>query len=233
MYGGIALQSAFLVAFKQLVPEHTVAIAKGIVKVRVKHFPAVFLLVHSIAGLALGAYPSFMLAWSGFFVSWIYLRFYKSTANYALAATGRSSAIRGDASDTFSFASFFPEPLSSPVAVVSDQVYALLVTLRVCTPFPAEHIEAGNQLATARGEAGLPTLANGNGGRAGIRGGGKREEAERRRALALKALDQRLHAASARAQQSVPAGPSSTSETGPTTGSQETRSGPEDATVEA
>ena len=34
--GGVAMQAAFLVAFKQLVPEHTVTIAKGIIKIRVK-----------------------------------------------------------------------------------------------------------------------------------------------------------------------------------------------------
>jgi hypothetical protein len=53
---------------------------------------------------------------------------------------------------------------------------------------------SGNEQAAARGEAGLPHLLN-NAARGG-RGSGKREEAERRRALALKALDQRLSAAS-------------------------------------
>ena len=34
--GGVALQAGFLVAFKQLVPEHTVTIAKGLIQIRVK-----------------------------------------------------------------------------------------------------------------------------------------------------------------------------------------------------
>jgi membrane associated rhomboid family serine protease len=34
--GGVGLQAGFLVAFKQLVPEHTVTIAKGMIKIRVK-----------------------------------------------------------------------------------------------------------------------------------------------------------------------------------------------------
>jgi hypothetical protein len=59
----------------------------------------------------------------------------------------------------------------------------------------------------ARGQAGLPSLLN-NPGRGGLRASGKREEAERRRAIALKALDQRLQAASA-ARASQSAGPSS------------------------
>lgn len=36
IHGGVAIQAGFLVAFKQLVPEHTVTIAKGIIKIRVK-----------------------------------------------------------------------------------------------------------------------------------------------------------------------------------------------------
>jgi hypothetical protein len=52
-------------------------------------------------------------------------------------------------------------------------------------------VESGNEQATARAEGGLPTLMS-------SRGSGRREEAERRRALALKALDQRLHAVSSR-----------------------------------
>ena len=227
--GGVAVQSAFLVAFKQLIPEHTVAIAKGIIKIRVKHFPALFLAMHSIAALVLGMYTSTFLAWSGFFTSWIYLRFYKFTPDYTSAATGRSSGTRGDASDTFAFASFVPEPLSSPVAVVSERIYAVLMVMRICTPFSVEDVEVGNEQAMARSEAGLPTTSNGAGGRGPIRSGGKREEAERRRALALAALDQRLNAASSRAQaqphaqhqQPAAAGLSQTSETNVASGSQD------------
>ena len=216
-------------AFKQLVPEHTVAIAKGIIKIRVKHFPALFLAMHYIAALVLRTYTSTFLAWSGFLISWTYLRFYKFTPDYTSAATGRSSGTRGDASDTFAFASFVPEPLSSSVAVVSDRIYAVLLILRICTPFSAEDVEVGNEQAMARSEAALPTTSNGAGGRAPIRSGGKREEAERRRALALKALDQRLNAASSRAQQQphaqhqqpAAAGPSRTSETDGAPGSQD------------
>ncbi|KAI9833416.1 MAG: hypothetical protein M1826_007514 [Phylliscum demangeonii] len=196
--GGVALQAAFLVAFKQLVPEHTVTIAKGVVKMRVKHFPALFVLCATVAGVVLRLHATLILAWMGFLTSWIYLRFYRFSPDVASAATGRTSGIRGDASESFAFAAFFPDPLSAPVAAVSARVYQILVTIRICTPFSPEDVETGNEQAHARGEAGLPSLLNGA-GRSGVRGGGKREEAERRRALALKALDQRLHAATNRA----------------------------------
>lgn len=100
--------------------------------------------------------------------------------------------IKGDASETFAFAYFWPDVVQPPIAAVADGVYNALVAIRIITPFSAEEVETGNVQATARGEGGLPSLLNQGGRRIG---GGKREEAERRRALALKALDQRLHAA--------------------------------------
>lgn len=101
--------------------------------------------------------------------------------------------MRGDASETFAFASFWPDAVQPAVATISNSLYNALVALHVCTTFSAEEIESSNEQATARGQGGLPSLLEA-GSRRG--GGGKREEAERRRALALKVLDQRLQAAS-------------------------------------
>lgn len=186
------MQGSFLVAFKQLVPEHTVTIARGFIKIRVKHFPAIFLVANTISGLVFGTDTALVLAWLGFLTSWTYLRFYKRQPDLSSASTGGASGIRGDASETFAFAYFWPDVVHGPIATVSDSIYNALVALRLCTPFSAEDVETSNEQAVARGEGGLPSLLN-QGGRRGV--SGKREEAERRRALALKALDQRLHAA--------------------------------------
>ena len=188
-------------AFKQLVPEHTVTILRGIIKVRVKHFPAVFLLANTVSGIVLGTDKALVLAWLGFFTAWTYLRFYKRQPDLTGTDT-RATGIRGDASETFAFACFWPDIVQPPIAALSDGIYNALITLRICTPFSVEEVESSNEQAAARGEAGLPSLLN-QGGRRGA-GGGKREEAERRRALALKALDQRLHAATANRQQQDP-----------------------------
>ncbi|KAI4187682.1 MAG: hypothetical protein LQ346_005452 [Caloplaca aetnensis] len=190
--GSVALQGAFLVAFKQLVPEHTVTILRGAVKIRVKHFPSIFLATNTLSGVILGTDTALVLAWVGFLTSWTYLRFYKKQPDLSSASTG-GSQLRGDASETFAFAYFWPDAIQPPVAAIADGVYNALVALRVCTPFSANDVEAGNEQATARGEDGLPSLLNQGGSR---NGRSKQEEAERRRALALKALDQRLHAAS-------------------------------------
>ncbi|OJD12032.1 hypothetical protein AJ78_07320 [Emergomyces pasteurianus Ep9510] len=191
--GGISIQAAFLVAFKQLVPEHTVTILKGIIKMRVKHFPALFLLLNAIGGIILGTDVAFNLSWLGLLSSWTYLRFYKRQPDISGTSTS-GHGIKGDASDIFALANFFPDAIQPPISFVSDKIYSILIALRICTPFSAEDIASGNEQAMARGEAGLPNLLN-NGRMGAGRGSGKREEAERRRALALKALDQRLQAA--------------------------------------
>jgi hypothetical protein len=190
--GGIAIQAGFLVSFKQLVPEHTVSILKGMIRMRVKHFPALFLLLNTISGLLIGTETAMFLSWFAFITSWTYLRFYRAQHLLTASTTGgEGPTVKGDASDTFAFAHFFPEPIHTPIAAVSDKIYDVLTAMRICTPFTAEDVESGNEQAIARAEGGLPTLMSN-------RGSGRREEAERRRALALKALDQRLHAVSSR-----------------------------------
>ncbi|KAF7713665.1 Uncharacterized protein PECH_001138 [Penicillium ucsense] len=204
--GGVAIQGSFLVAFKQLVPEHTVTVFKGLIKMRVKHFPALFLLLNTLSGFIIGTDTAAVLAWFGLLTSWTYLRFYKRQPDLTGTSTN-GQGIKGDASETFAFACLFPDVMQPPIAFVADKIYTSLVSLKIITPFSEDEIASGNQQVLARGEAGLPTLLSNQ--RAAGRGSGKREEAERRRALALKALDQRLQAAAGgRAQ----AGPSSQGE---------------------
>lgn len=229
--GAIAIQAGFLVAFKQLVPEHTVAIAKGLIRMRVKHFPAIFLAANTLSGIIIGTETAMFLAYFGFLTAWIYLRFYRVSPSLSSTATGDGSIIRGDASDTFSFAHFFPEPLQTPIGALADGIYNTLVSLKLCTPFSDQDIDAGNEQASARAEGGLPSIMNPNS--KGGRGGGTRAEAERRRALALKALDQRLHAAAARGPST--AAPAAPTASGPTNMLGETSYEPEsqDAPVKA
>jgi hypothetical protein len=176
------------------VPEHTVSLFRAAVRIRVKHFPAVFVLLNSLSGPLLGTDTAFFLSWLGFLTSWIYLRFYRVAPSLATSATGEDAVIKGDASDTFAFSHFFPESIQVVLDPLADSIYKTMVAFRLCTPFSDEAVDQSNEQASARAEGGLPSLMTG--GRGG-RGGGRREEAERRRALALKALDQRLNAAAA------------------------------------
>nr|POE90671.1 transmembrane protein 115 like [Quercus suber] len=200
--GLVALEAAFLVALKQLVPEHTVSLFRGSVRCRIKHFPAIFVGANMISGPVLGTDTALWLSLSGFFVAWTYLRFYRvselSPSSLEAGENSVGARIRGDASDTFSFVAFFPDITHPVLAPICDAVYATLVQLKVCTPFSDEAIEAGNESVRAS-QSGLPSLLNG--------GGARRAEAERRRAIALKALDQRLTAAAAGRADGVPANP--------------------------
>ena len=123
---------------------------------------------------------AFWQALFGFLSSWTYLRFYKAV--FPDLDTSQTASLRGDASETFAFAEFFPAPVKPAVAAVSDQIFELLVAIHVCTPF--SHADMS---AATRGDRALQRGTPGS----------ARAEAERRRAIALKALDQRLSAASA------------------------------------
>lgn len=181
--GATTVQAAFLVAFKQLVPEHTVSLYKGIVRVRVKHFPAIFLLVNTIGGLVLGTDTALLLAWYGLITAWSYLRFVKYQPELSGADTTR---LRGDASETFAFATFFPDRLQPPIVVVCDKIYEAMCRLKLIKPFSVEAVAATHDRTLLGGDGRLPTSINES------RIASKRDEAERRRALALKALDERL-----------------------------------------
>lgn len=181
-------------AFSQLVPAHTVTLFRGILSLRVPRFPLVYLGVVLLLSLTpLLTTASFLLAAFGLLTSWTYLRFYK-TVFPDLDASPASGPypLRGDASETFAFAEFFPGPVKPLVAALGDQIFAVLVSLRMCTPFSQAELNAagGAGVGAYHGHQHLH-------GHRGAAPGSARAEAERRRALALKALDQRLHAATA------------------------------------
>lgn len=196
------IQIGFLVAFAQLIPAHTVTLFRGIISLRVVRFPLAYVGVVTLLSLTpLLSGASFLLALSGFLTSWTYLRFYK-TVFPDLDSSSQSPSLRGDASETFAFAEFFPAPVRPAVATAADSVFDLLVQARLCTPFSPADVSA------ARGDSANSYLQRGTPGTA-------RAEAERRRAIALRALDQRLNAASA----SGP-GPSSASAGNPSASNQ-------------
>ncbi|KAF9933020.1 hypothetical protein FBU30_006695 [Linnemannia zychae] len=173
-YGLTGVISGFLIGFKQLVPEHLITLG-GIVSIRVKSLPLLFAIFMFFGAFVTHTQIELMMAIYGLFISWIYARFLKV-----------QDGIRGDRSETFSFASFFPEILQPSVKVVSSFFFGILVRLHICSP-------------TGYGGSFQYDLENpqmAGMGHTFTQPGSLRAEAERRRALALKALDMRLHAAS-------------------------------------
>lgn len=186
--GTTPIQIALLVAFSQLVPAHTVTLFRGILSLRVPRFPLLYISIVTVLAMTpLFSSATFFMAIYGFLASWTYLRFYKRV--FPDLDSSQPSSLRGDASETFAFAEFFPGPLKPTVASFSNTVFNILVSLRICTPFTQADISA------ARGDNNFlqRTVP-----------GSARAEAERRRALALRTLDQRLQAATAARSQPTP-----------------------------
>ncbi|KAM4722046.1 transmembrane protein 115 [Rhinophrynus dorsalis] len=99
----------------------------------------------------------------GMLSGWVYLRFYQ-----------RHSRGRGDMSDHFSFASFFPGPMQPAATIIGNLTHAALVKMRLC-PRAVKRYDVG---APSSITISLP--------------GTDPQDAERRRQLALKALNERL-----------------------------------------
>ncbi|CEG70435.1 hypothetical protein RMATCC62417_06333 [Rhizopus microsporus] len=154
--------SAFLVAFKHLVPEHRLAILGGKISIRVKNLLGVATAVSIASLILMKAIVFYNLVNIGWIIGWIYIRFFKY-----------QDGIQGDQSEAFAIHTFFPEFLHPVVMIISNHVYDLLVKLKCCKPGARSYRDL---------ELGSTTPQPGS----------ARAEAERRRALALKALDMRL-----------------------------------------
>ncbi|KAF9988183.1 hypothetical protein BGZ75_009880 [Mortierella antarctica] len=172
-YGLTAVIAGFLIGFKQLIPEHSVTLW-GFLSIRVKSLPLVFATLTIIWVTFTHNQMQLLMTIYGLFISWIYSRFFKV-----------QDGIRGDRSESFSFASFFPEFTHPLVKAISNMFFNTLVRLRICSPtgyggsfqYDLENPQMSGMAHTF------------------TRPGSLRAEAERRRAFALKALDMRLHAA--------------------------------------
>ncbi|KAF8167633.1 eukaryotic integral membrane protein-domain-containing protein [Crassisporium funariophilum] len=163
-HGQMSLQTTLLVAFTQLIPEHQVQIL-GVIKARVKNLPMAYLTLSTVL-----CFVGFQCPWIiiqfGWFVGWIYLRFYKKNTGESVGGVDTY----GDRSETFSLISWFPPFMHYPLTLLGNFVYSLANRLHLI-PSSGSDVELG-------GYGQVPGTA--------------RAEAERRRALALKALDQRL-----------------------------------------
>lgn len=74
--GGISYYFAFLVVFKQLIPEHNIVLFQGLVNFRVKHVPFALLIIFTLWSIFISKsmYPA-VPSIGSFFVSFFYLRF--------------------------------------------------------------------------------------------------------------------------------------------------------------
>jgi len=162
-HGQMALQIAVLVAFRQIIPEHQVQLF-GVLKARVKTLPMSYVTFSTVMCI-IGFQCPFIVIQFGWLVSYIWLRFYKKNVGDL-----SGGPLYGDKSETFAFVTWFPPLIHRPITLLGNTAHQIASRFHLI-PSSGADMESG-------GYAQLP--------------GGARAEAERRRAMALKALDQRL-----------------------------------------
>ncbi|KXJ20253.1 transmembrane protein 115 [Exaiptasia diaphana] len=161
--GMTGIISGMLVAFKQISPDQE--LYKGMLNLRIKQLPSLVIILYTVLCLV-GIVPIIQLPQmvSGILFAWVYLRFYQPRARGA----------RGDLSEEFSCASFFPHQLQSPVRLVSNVVFNFMVKIGACSK-PVRTYDVGAPSAITISLPGMDPA-----------------DAERRRQRALKALNERL-----------------------------------------
>ncbi|XP_074646590.1 transmembrane protein 115-like [Tubulanus polymorphus] len=164
VYGLAGYLAAFAVSVKQIMPDH-ILVNSSFGKLRNRHIPLLLInvvIVIRLFGVVDGPYP--IMFGTGIVVSWIYLRFYQKHSN----------GNRGDMADSFTFASFFPELIRTPIAVLSNTIFSFFVKIKVCKKPQRKYDVSSPSTITVS----LP--------------GTDPQDSERRRQLALKALNERL-----------------------------------------
>ncbi|PSC67919.1 transmembrane 115 [Micractinium conductrix] len=169
MGGFEAAMAALMVGVKQLIPDNEVALLGGALKFRAKHLPGIYGVAMVAGSLLLGcALRVISFTFCGTYLAWAYLRFVQAR-----------NGVRGDLSDEFRLASFFPGVLQQPVDRAAG----------ACTRLTGLGKAAGSaqhQVAWNYGMAGGATLLGSDAG-----------DAARRRERGAKALEERLGMAKA------------------------------------
>lgn len=154
--------TALLVAVKQLIPEHE--IGASAVKLSANYLPILYItLVTTLTVIGLTSLGDLFFTLAAFQFSWLYLRYFQ-----------RRNGERGDLSDSFSYASMFPEPLRTVVAIFANVGFVLFKPILMAGHVTQTESELIQQQAPVSKVASI--------------------DAERRRQRALKALDERMNA---------------------------------------
>ncbi|XP_055342776.1 transmembrane protein 115-like [Paramacrobiotus metropolitanus] len=181
IHGLTGYVAAVCVAVKQIMPDHVlfkIPVA-GSIKFRNRNLPLLLLLgLLVVCSLHVTEWVYFWMFLSGTYAGFIYLRYLQKHSN----------GNRGDSSEAFEFATFFPNVLQPPVSKVVNIFHGVLVKLRILKKQQrkynfAESLPSGISVT-------LP--------------GSSQLDAERRKQIALKALNDRLSSPEIPAASAVP-----------------------------
>lgn len=167
-FGGFAgALAGYAVAMKQLHPDSELLALY--LPLRAKHLPALLLALECATALFFGFAQPF--TFFGVLFSWTYLRFFQ-----------KRGATVGDHSAEFAFSTLLPEQMQGLVTPLESAVWKVLVLFRCCPKDPSplagqpSDLEEGNPVFGAQ-----VTLAKAS-----------TFDSERRRALAMQAIDERM-----------------------------------------
>jgi membrane associated rhomboid family serine protease len=165
--GFAAVIAGFAVAMKELNPEQDNKLF-GVLSVRNKHIPSIMMLTTLIFSLISFSAALFVVI-PGVIASWVYLRWFQA----------KPGEVVGNPSNDFSFASFFPESVQPTVNTIANLIWVLGRSICCCVWRPPR---ATTTIASTgeRELASAPSVLSAP------------ADAERRRMMALKALDARL-----------------------------------------
>jgi hypothetical protein len=150
------------VALKQLIPEYDISFR--FFSFRAKYTPLILIGIH--VSLFILQIPATTITFvvSGWIWSWVYLRFFQ-----------KREGITGDPSDSFQFATFFPEAIQPVLVVIGNIVWNWCC----CCARKRSSSSATSTTVPLDGAA-FPSVLDAP------------QDAERRRQLGLRALDQRM-----------------------------------------
>jgi len=143
--GTSSLTIALLVAIKQRIPNHYLLFLNGFIRLQVSLVPFFVLCANLIISFILtNPYYQIVnqLAWFGFIISWVSLRFFKD------GGSGRQLSLlpisdtrnntynnislgKGDKTNQFALSTFFPKPLSYLIAILSNIIFQISVKLNL------------------------------------------------------------------------------------------------------
>lgn len=132
IHGMAAIMGGFLVVFKQLIPEHKVELG-GFFAIRTKDGPLISIFLFLVLYLiGLTRFSELLCCIFGVYVAWVYLRFFQLQGGK-----------RGDRSETFQFATFFPEQVRPLAVAIATVVFRFLVTIKLCKRVTPEEQASG------------------------------------------------------------------------------------------
>eukprot|EP00118_Oscarella_pearsei_P008465 m.43721 g.43721 ORF g.43721 m.43721 type:complete len:377 (+) comp33470_c0_seq3:30-1160(+) len=162
-HGYVGVVAGLLVACKQVMPDYSL-VSTSFIKIKIQLLPLIFFLSSiavTLTGVTSLDFPT--LIGAAIIVGWLYLRFYQP-----------HKEMKGDMSESFAFATFFPEKIQPCLQTIGNPLYTLAVSLKLC-PKKVRTVDVGSLSSVT---ISLPGM--------------EKADADRRRQKALKALDERL-----------------------------------------